>query len=193
MFIKKNYFRYFILGTIVLTFIINAISFPFFDEVIAVHFDANGNVNGEFHKIIIFLLPILMLLILYVKDSQGNRIFKEENIMVEPYKVILCVVVAAICFFANLYIVLFNLNMVTMSVYYLLQIVIMLLIVALLSFAVYKKSCNKSYGKIILLNIGLCFGVQLLSIYFKHTILDWVSAGALLVVIIFAILEYTKR
>lgn len=193
MFIKKNYFRYFILGIIVLTFLINTLSFPFFNEVIAVHFDANGNVNGEFHKIIIFLLPILMLLILYVKDSQGNLMFKEDNIVVEPYKVILCVVVAAICFFANLYIVLFNLNMVTISFYYLLQIVTMLSIVALLSFGIYKKSCHKSYGKIILFNIGLCFGVQLLSVYFKHAILDWVSAGALLVGIIFAILEYTKR
>lgn len=193
MLIKKNYFKYIILGTIVFSFLINGIAFPFLDETIAIHFDMNGNVNGEFNKIIIFLLPILMLLILFVKDNQGNRLFMgSSNIITEPYKVLLCVVGAFICFFSNLYIVLFNLKMTTVSSYYFLQLLIMLLIVLILSCIIYKKNDSTNYDKVILLSIIICFVMQIISIFYKHEILDWLSSIAILLGTIIAIFKYGK-
>lgn len=191
---RKKLYKYLVLGCIILSFIIDAIALPFFDKTIAIHFDASGNVNGECYKIFIFLLPLLMILILYVKDSFGNRIFlKNDTVFVEPYKAIISVIAAIVCFIANLYIVIFNLNIESVSVYYFVQILIMLFIILSLSVLINKTVEKSSFNKIILLSIVLCFVFQIMTIFFDFSILNWLSSATLILGVVFSVMKYRKE
>lgn len=190
---KKNLCKYLVLSCTVLSFIIDAIAFPFFDKTIAIHFDANGNVNGEFYKIIVFLLPLLMVLILFIKDSFGNRIFLQNTtVFTEPYKAIIGVIAAIICFIANIYIVIFNLNVQLISVYYFVQILIMLLIILGLSILINRTVEKKKFNIIILISIISCFFFQIMTIFFDFNILNWLSSATLILGVIFSIMKYRK-
>ncbi|WP_296880026.1 DUF1648 domain-containing protein [Thomasclavelia sp.] len=194
MFSKVKLSRYLILSCILLSFIIDVIAFPFFDKTIAIHFDARGNVNGEFHKIIIFLLPILMILILQIKDSFGNKIFFQNDLsLTEPYKVIIGIISAIVCFVANMYIVIYNLKITTISLYYITSTLIMLLIILGLLILVNKKANQRIINSIILISIGCCFIFQILTIFFNYSILNWVSSMILILVGILSLLKYKEQ
>lgn len=187
----KKICKYLVLSCTVISFIVDAIAFPFFDKTIAIHFDANGNVNGECYKIIVFLLPLLMILILFIKDSFGNRIFLQNTtILNEPYKAIIGVIAAIACFMANLYIVIFNLNVQSISVYYFVQILIMLLVVLGLSILIDRTVEKKKNNIIILISLFSCFFFQIMTIFLNFSILNWLSSAAIILVVIFSIMKY---
>lgn len=191
---KKMIYKYLVLSCIVLSFIIDAIALPFFDKTIAIHFDASGNVNGEFYKIIVFLLPLLMILILFIKDSFGNKIFLQNDIVLtEPYKAVIGVIAAIVCFIANLYIVIFNLKITSISVYYIVQIVIMLLIILGLSMLINRTVEKRKFNKIILISIISCFIFQIITIFYDFSILNWLSSATLLLGVVFSIIKYRKE
>lgn len=191
---KKKLCKHLVLSCTVLSFVIDAIAFPFFDKTIAIHFDANGNVNGECYKIIVFLLPLLMTLILFIKDSFGNRIFLQNTtVLNEPSKAIIGVIAAIVCFIANLYIVIFNLNIQSISVYYFVQILIMLLIILGLSILIDRTVEKKKINIIILISLVSCFFFQIMTIFFDFSILNWLSSATLILGVIFSFMKYRKE
>lgn len=191
---KKKLCKHLVLSCTVLSFVIDAIAFPFLDKTIAIHFDASGNVNGECYKIIVFLLPLLMTLILFIKDSFGNRIFLQNTTVVnEPSKALIGVIAAIVCFIANLYIVIFNLNIQSISVYYFVQILIMLLIILGLSILINRTVEKKKINIIILISLVSCFFFQIMTIFFDFSILNWLSSSTLILGVIFSFMKYRKE
>lgn len=135
-----------------------------------------------------------MILILFIKDSFGNRIFLQNTTALnEPYKAIIGVIATIVCFIANLYIVIFNLNVQSISVYYFVQILIMLLIILGLSILIDRTVEKKKINIIILISIVFCFFFQIMTIFFDFSILNWLSSATLILGVIFSIMKYRKE